>query len=126
MMIIIISGIANSYEPTPIYLQLINSELNSKIGAFDPTADGSENIDAEVISKPLNGKYFIMPWLTERVTKSAYSDLIISIKDLLIFLILCANLLNPITFSNCHLICLSSKFFALCKICWMCDNSKLH
>ena len=51
MMIIIISEIANWYEHTPIYLQLINSELNSKIGAFDPTADGSENIDAEVISR---------------------------------------------------------------------------
>jgi len=32
---------------------LINSELNSKITSFDPTADGSENIDSVSIAKHL-------------------------------------------------------------------------
>lgn len=37
-------------------LQLINSDLNSKIDAFDPTAEGAENIPVESIESPLKGK----------------------------------------------------------------------
>ena len=45
-----------SYITASPPLQLIGSELSSKVTAFDPTADGSENIPVEAIGEPLEGR----------------------------------------------------------------------